>query len=877
MSSASSFRDGDGSRLGGARADFVASLGRRVASARELLATVEDDPASMELRDELRRRLHALASGARLLGFQAIARSLNEVLAVFDRIAQAGELTESDVRFSAQALDDLPALAWDDGRQEDPAEAPAEAQSTMTKAPPSSVLVIGDESLADALLEEPARDGRAFECERCDDLSAALHIARTHAPDLALVDVDLAESSAFVETLLDDPLTEPVPIVVVGTFKTTDGAARFVALGVGKTLTKPASPAVIRAACNEILDGREGRTQRMTLGDPTLEQLAVRLGEEIERGLVTNVVGSARTQRVSLGEGTEVLGALWGAIARVQEIVTQKSNGAIRFGGNAPEGAIALAPWLHQDLAASDRLAARGRGTSISVRMIGRRVVVADDDPGVTWFISDLLRTAGCEVYEALDGVAALELCFRVGPELVVSDILMPGLDGFALSRALRRDVALSDTPVILLSWKEDLLQRVRELGASAAAYMRKETDSRTILARVREVLLPRERVEARLRTAGEMRGRLDGLSPRRLLDMVCSLRKDARVSIRDAAFAYEVDIRNGAPRKATRTASDGAFQSGERVFASVLGLSAGRFVVSDDTTPVRGDLSGTLIEQLAAPIAAARGALASTTGTATMRAAKVVLDRNGLAEYLRATPDPARSLIARLADGASPRSMLVNGEVSPTLLEDILADLAARGTIRAVEDENGTDLLGPAVAAALDVVRGCPRPNVGAVHDDAESFAISASRSEGAPSPSLEDAVMREISSRSPFPGPARSTSPEQPPIIEPSNLIPRSPLGPSGAGIVTDDRTSAGASDVVSAAPGSELGSRSAMAEPQRAVPGRAIGSPASAHAKRAGLSLYALIFAFVLLAFAIAVVVYVNDREDRPLRHERPAAPP
>jgi CheY-like chemotaxis protein len=614
---------------------------------------------------------------------------------------------------------------------------------------------------------------------------------------------------------------------------------------VGKTLNKPASPAVIRAACNEILDGREGRTQRMTLGDPTLEQLAVRLGEEIDRGLVANVVGSARTQRVSLGEGTEVLGALWGAIARVQEIVTQKSNGAIRFGGNAPEGAIALAPWLPQDAAASDRLAARGRGSSTSVRMIGRRVVVADDDPGITWFISDLLRTAGCEVYEALDGVAALELCFRVGPELVVSDILMPGLDGFALSRALRRDVALCDTPVILLSWKEDLLQRVRELGASAAAYMRKETDSRTILARVREVLLPRERVEARLRTAGEMRGRLGGLSPPRLLDMVCSLRKDARVSIRDAAFAYEIDIRNGAPRKATRTASDGAFQSGERVLASLLGVSAGRFVVSDDTAPVRGELSGTLIEQLAAPIAAARGALASTTGTATMRAAKVVVDRNGLAEYLRATPDPARSLIARLADGASPRSMLVNGEVSPTLLEDILADLAARGSIRAVEDEDGSDLLGPAVAAALDIVRGSslsgrapspqtsPRSNIGAVEEDAESFAISASRGEGAPSPSLDDAVMREISSRSPFPGPAQSTSPE--------------------------------------------LGSKNAMAEPQRAVPGGAIASPASAHAKRAGLSLYGLIFAFVLLAFAIAVAVYVNDREDWPLRHERPAAPP
>src|SRR5579884_3710916 len=119
----------------------------------------------------------------------------------------------------------------------------------------------------------------------------------------------------------------------------------------------------------------------------------------------------------------------------------------------------------------------------------------------------------------------------------------MPGMDGFALSRALHRDVALRDVPVILLSWKEDLLQRVRELGASAAAYMRKESGSRAILARVREVLRPRARMEARLRAEGEVRGRLDGLTPRVLLDLVCRLRGDARVALRDASYLYEVEL----------------------------------------------------------------------------------------------------------------------------------------------------------------------------------------------------------------------------------------------------------------------------------------------------------------------------------------------
>src|SRR5258708_9200055 len=104
---------------------------------------------------------------------------------------------------------------------------------------------------------------------------------------------------------------------------------------------------------------------------------------------------------------------------------------------------------------------------------------------------------------------------------------------------------------------------------------MRKEPDSRAILARVREVLRPRARIELRLRAPGEVRGRLDDLSPRLLLDLTCAIRKDARVAVRDATFVYEIDIRGGQPRKATRTASDGSYQSGGARLARPLGVRA--------------------------------------------------------------------------------------------------------------------------------------------------------------------------------------------------------------------------------------------------------------------------------------------------------------
>jgi CheY-like chemotaxis protein len=806
-----------GRGVGGARADFVAGIGRKLADLRTALSALEADPRAAGPRDELRRKLHALGSAARLLRLDAMAASISDAGSVLEKGSRSGALGVAELGVVARALDDLPALAWGEAS---PTAGPTEGgrvETSLASLPSAGVsaLVVGSAAIADALTEGTDGGESIFECERTEHTQAALGLARALAPDVVLVDSELRGALDLVEALLDDPLTEPVPIIVLGVFTSPEQAARFVALGVAKTLAKPVAPGTLRRACHDVIDQREGRTLPMTLGEPTLEQLGDRLAEEMKRALVESVDRAARSCRVPLGEGAEVVGALWGAIARVREIVTLRTNGAVRYTGGGPEGAVAMAPWLHPDVAGSDRLAApeRGRGAATEVSLDRRVVVVADDDPGVTWFISDLLRTTGCVVHEALDGSQALKLVYELSPELVVSDILMPGMDGFALCRALRRDVALRDTPVILLSWKEDLLQRVRELGASAAAYLRKESDARAIVARVREVLRPRARVEARLRASGEVRGRLDGLTVHSLLRLASAIRPSSRILVRDASFLYEVDLLGGAPRRATRTSTDGSFHHGPRVLAALLGVGAGRFVVTSLPADVRSDadveLEGTLAAQLARPTTRARAALAATTGANTMGVRRIVIDDEMVTGYLHATPDPTRALVRRIAAGESPRDILLRGEVSPSILEDVLADLAARGAVVAVQGDGGQDLLQlealprsgggadkerssaagrtpsplPAselVARELPVVRDAASRRM-KVAVPAGSDAPPPSRpsaSQASPS-SLEDAVMRAMSDSPSRPPP----SSEQPPIIEPSELRPRSSNPPAEA----------------------------------------------------------------------------------------------
>ena len=85
-------------------------------------------------------------------------------------------------------------------------------------------------------------------------------------------------------------------------------------------------------------------------------------------------------------------------------------------------------------------------------RTLARTVLVADDDPSILDFTSRVVTKAGHRVVRAERGDTALELVRKERPDLVFLDVLMPGLDGLEVCLAIRADVTLARTPVILLS-----------------------------------------------------------------------------------------------------------------------------------------------------------------------------------------------------------------------------------------------------------------------------------------------------------------------------------------------------------------------------------------------------------------------------------------
>ncbi|MGC4090756.1 MAG: response regulator [Polyangiaceae bacterium] len=683
----------DEDKLTGARGEFVASLPRRLEVLRAGLAALAELPTDRDRRNGLLRRLHALSSAARVLGFASVAEVLSESERSLRKTGQSGGSAIHDV---SRALDVLPSLLL--GAPLSPGDA-GSAERAPTRPVPVGVLVYGPASLAEGL---DAEAGPGFELARVeDDVAGALASVRSAGPDAVIIDGDRRGARELLEGVRSDDLIAPTAVIVVGTFGSPEAASGYLAAGADRVLPKPASPEALRRALLELRESASrARAPREPVGELSVEELAERIALEVRRGLTDSVELGGKAARIGFGDGADVLGAVWGAVARVRELVTLRSAGNVRFMAVGPEGAVPVAPWMGEERRAGERGARSGRGAE-DVALKGRRIVVADDDPAVVWFLSGLLKAVGAEVLEAHDGERALERTFETWPDLVVSDVLMPRRDGFSLCHEIKRDVVVRDVPVILLSWKEDLLQRVRELGASADGYLRKEAAASTVIERVREVLRPRARIEQRLRVGGEVRGRLDGLTPRLILELLVAACPDATLSIRDAVYLYEVQVRGGRLKSLTRSASDGSFERGPKVLMSLLGVSAGRFVVEPNSTPCRAEFDSALSSLVEEPVRRARSALSALAAQNLPHVVGVDIDLDAVGGYFACTPDSARALIERLSQGGSPRQMLLTGEVSAWLLEAVLSDLARRGAIRSVERDEAPLVPGGSQRAA--------------------------------------------------------------------------------------------------------------------------------------------------------------------------------
>lgn len=117
------------------------------------------------------------------------------------------------------------------------------------------------------------------------------------------------------------------------------------------------------------------------------------------------------------------------------------------------------------------------------------RILVVDDDKQIVRLLRSYLEKAGFEVHVAFDGDSALQEIRSQRPDLVVLDLMLPGRDGWEVTRIVRSDEHLQATPIIMLTAQVEDTDKIIGLEIGADDYIPKPFNPREVVARIRAVL----------------------------------------------------------------------------------------------------------------------------------------------------------------------------------------------------------------------------------------------------------------------------------------------------------------------------------------------------------------------------------------------------
>jgi len=117
--------------------------------------------------------------------------------------------------------------------------------------------------------------------------------------------------------------------------------------------------------------------------------------------------------------------------------------------------------------------------------MVIKRILVVDDSATERHMLKDLLTKAGYEVFSSENGEDAIVKARKLKPDLILMDVVMPGLNGFQATRAISRDPETKAIPVIMCTSKSQETDKIWGLRQGARDYVVKPVDREALLAKI--------------------------------------------------------------------------------------------------------------------------------------------------------------------------------------------------------------------------------------------------------------------------------------------------------------------------------------------------------------------------------------------------------
>jgi DNA-binding response OmpR family regulator len=119
------------------------------------------------------------------------------------------------------------------------------------------------------------------------------------------------------------------------------------------------------------------------------------------------------------------------------------------------------------------------------------KILIVDDDVSITELMKALVKMEGHEPTTVNDSLRAMETAKSVNPDLITLDLMMPGLTGFELCELLHQDPKFANTPIIIVSARDDPESKERAMQAGAKEYITKPFGVDNLMTKIKELTSP--------------------------------------------------------------------------------------------------------------------------------------------------------------------------------------------------------------------------------------------------------------------------------------------------------------------------------------------------------------------------------------------------
>jgi DNA-binding response OmpR family regulator len=448
---------------------------------------------------------------------------------------------------------------------------------------PPTIAVVEDDADIRSLIEHVLTQG-GYRTVSTSDPAEAVELVRREDPGLVLCDIAMPgmDGYAVLRALQSDPITARYPVVFITAHSEFSQKVRAFRYGAVDYVTKPFTSEGLLRKVERLLKGLgERRGVADSPGGEGLRTLMDEIRQESRSG-VLRVRGEE-------GEGRLVI--------RAGQVVDSSPGASLEAARSAQFEELDAA---REDIVLHDPPRLPGDHVPVpefeALPELVREVLVVDDNALFRRFLRDLLTIQGFRVLEAADGETALELALEQRPWLILTDVRLPGIDGFELCRRIRGQRLLRQIPLIFLSGWDDYKQRYQALGLGADDFLSKQTSVRELLIRVHLLLRRYMDLRGRADHGAGMAGQVGLIGPPAILQM-CHLNGLSGVlTARDGERRVRIAFEGG---EIVRAGSKAA--SGNAAVFDFVGWDRGSFEfaagVLEEGAPVEGGFEFLLLE----------------------------------------------------------------------------------------------------------------------------------------------------------------------------------------------------------------------------------------------------------------------------------------